>query len=160
MRGCSSGTRCSTSVCPWLSLHPFLFAMEHLTLVPSGVQRLPVFPSIQIFVFRKGVTIGLGALSLTSLESLAYSYWGQRTGLVGEEDSPQLAHGGDIQENRERLLYPQHWCWGSGSQCAFWTSNISFTWDVIRDAGSQPHLLNQKLEAGDQLSRVCYQHAG
>lgn len=160
MLGCSSGTRWSMSVCPWLSLHQFLFAMEHLTLTPSGVQRPPVFHSTKIFVFRKGVTIGLGALSLTSLESLAYIYWGQRTGLVGEEDSPQVAHGGDIQENRERLLYSQHWCWGSGSQWVFWTSNVNFTWDIVKDAGSQPHLLNQKLGAGHQLPRVCYQHAG
>lgn len=72
-----------------------------------GVQRLPVFHSTKNFVFRKGAIIGLLAL-LTPLDSLAFIYWGQKK--VRAEDSPQLAHGGDILVNRVRLLGSQHWC--------------------------------------------------
>lgn len=90
-------------MCPWLSQNLFLFAMEHLALGPSGVQRLPVLHSTKNFAFRKGVIIGLRALPLTLLGFLPYTYcWGGRF--------TQLAHGGDILETRARLLKSEPRC--------------------------------------------------
>lgn len=128
-------TQWRLSVCPSLSLHLFLFAMEHLVIAPSGVQGLPAFHSAKIFAFRKGVMIGLGALALTPLESPAYMYWGKALSLLGGRYTTvgSWSRYGD----QAKLPNSQPQFRGCDSQCAFWTSNISFTCKVIRDAGSQ-----------------------
>ena len=119
----------SLSVYPWLSLHLFLFAVEHLILAPSAVQGLPAFHSAKIFAVRKGVMIGLGALPLTPLESLEYMYWGKALRLLGGK----YATVGSWRRYGDRAKLPnsQLQFRGCDSWCAFWTSNISFTFKLL-----------------------------
>ena len=122
-------THWSLSVYPWLSLHLFLFAVEHLILAPSAVQGLPAFHSAKIFAVRKGVMIGLGALPLTPLESLEYMYWGKALSLLGGK----YATVGSWRRYGDRAKLPnsQLQFRGCDSWCAFWTSNISFTFKLL-----------------------------
>lgn len=81
--------------------------------------------------------IGLGALPLIPLESLAYMYWGKALRLLGGRYTTvgSWRRCGD----QAKLPNSQPCFRGRDSQCAFWTSNISFACKVIRDAGSQAH---------------------
>lgn len=54
-----------------------------LYLHPQVFRGSLFFHSAKIFAFREGVMIGLGALPLTPLESLAYMYWGKALRLLG-----------------------------------------------------------------------------
>ena len=105
--GCSSETQWSLSVCPWLFPHLFLFAMEQLTLVPSGVQRFPVFIQLKIFAFNKGVIIGLGTLSLALLESLARIYCeDKKLSLLGRKTDHSLLVEEASQRQEEVSQFP------------------------------------------------------
>ena len=94
-------------MCPWLFPHLFLFAMEQLTLVPSGVQRFPVFTQLKIFAFNKGVIIGLGTLPLALLESFARIYCEDRKlNLLGRKTDHSLLVEETSQRQEEVSQFP------------------------------------------------------